>query len=512
MPEARQLKIEDSDEPIKISKNLKEHLENTITDELIIGLCGPIGTDIKYVSQKLKDLIQDSFNYECIEIKLSDYIKEQETFEKTTRNFEYYDGIIKKGNNLRKNRGNDILSKYAINEIAKNRVKKSDKINGSEDLVYSKRICYIINSIKHIDEYRLLKKVYQNIFYFVGVFSPLEVRKRNMENNRIEKPDIEKLISVDSDQKESYGQKVSKTFMNSDYFLRIEDSHDEKINDKLLRFLDLIFGTKIITPSIDETAMYQASSAAANSACMSRQVGAAITNSKGDLISVGWNDVPKAGGNLYTSNSQSDHRCINKDGGKCFNDSEKKLLIDLISEELIKQNAIEKKQIDKVKETLEDTRIKDLLEFSRAVHAEMHAIINATSKSGSEIINGKLYCTTYPCHNCARHIVASGISEVYYIEPYSKSLALKLHGDSITERTEEDNRVKILMYDGVSPSRYIDLFKILEGHSRKKNGSKILTPRKSASPRKSISLDAIPYLEQKATQELHNLSILDNKE
>lgn len=32
-----------------------------------------------------------------------------------------------------------------------------------------------------------------------------------------------------------------------------------------------------------------------------------------------------------------------------------------------------------------------------------------------------LYATMYPCHNCARHIVAAGIRKVIYIERYGES-------------------------------------------------------------------------------------------
>ncbi|TMQ08861.1 MAG: hypothetical protein E6J90_35770 [Deltaproteobacteria bacterium] len=35
------------------------------------------------------------------------------------------------------------------------------------------------------------------------------------------------------------------------------------------------------------------------------------------------------------------------------------------------------------------------------------------------------------CHNCAKHIVASGIRRVVYVEPYVKSQAVQLHGDAI---------------------------------------------------------------------------------
>lgn len=505
----RQLRIDDTDKKPKISDTIGEHLDNTVTEELVIGLCGPIGTDIKFVSKKLKEIIEDTFDYQCIEIKMSKFIKINQDIDDDVRSVDYYNQVIEKGNKLRENHGNDILAKYAIHEIAKNRLKKSDGIEHSEDLVYSKRVCYIVNSIKHDDEFRLLKKVYQNIFYFIGVFSPLEIRKNNMLGMQISKPDIETLIEIDSEQPEKHGQKVSKTFMNADYFMRIEDSHEQIIRDKLTRFLDLIFGTKIITPSVNENAMYLASSASANSACMSRQVGASITNENGEVISVGWNDVPKFGGNLYTEGDKNDHRCMNKNGGTCFNDQEKKLLVNLIGNELLDKKAIHVNQLENITKILEKSRIKDLLEFSRAVHAEMHAIINATQKSGSEIIGGNLYCTTYPCHNCARHIVASGIKEVYYIEPYSKSLALKLHDDSITENSNEDKKTKILMYDGVAPSRFMDLFKMTDGLKRKKDGIIVAQKRKTAHPRNSLSLDAIPFLEQKATRELDSLGILN---
>ncbi len=513
MTEATQLRIEPNSEDLKekkTDKTLNEHLTDTITDELIIGLCGPIGTDINYVSKCLRDILEDSYDYVCIDIKLSDLIKKKFLLTESSKSYSYYDELIKKGNSLREEHGNDILAKLTIHQITKNRQQKS---KDQEDLVKSKRVCYIVNSIKNLDEYRLLKAVYQNIFYFIGVFSPLDIRRKNLKDKGIQNPDIEKLVEIDSEQDFSHGQKVTKTFTSADYFLRVEDSHEQLIKFKIERFLDLIFGTNIITPNYHETAMYLASSSSANSACLSRQVGASITNIKGDVISVGWNDVPKFGGNLYTSSEElsNDHRCINKKGGKCFNDDEKDFITHIIIDDLIEKGLIIEAQRKDFFKTLRDSKIKDLIEFSRAVHAEMHAIINASQKSGSEMIGGRLYCTTYPCHNCARHIVASGITEIYYIEPYKKSLALKLHDDSITENENEKDRVKILMYDGVSPTRYIDLFKMSEGDSRKeKNGDKILKKKKNASPRKSISLDAIPYLEQKATEELKKISTFED--
>ena len=54
--------------------------------------------------------------------------------------------------------------------------------------------------------------------------------------------------------------------------------------------------------------MFHAQAAAHRSAALSRQLGAAITTKGGSLISVGTNDVPKAGGGLYWEGDEHDKR------------------------------------------------------------------------------------------------------------------------------------------------------------------------------------------------------------
>ena len=56
----------------------------------------------------------------------------------------------------------------------------------------------------------------------------------------------------------------------------------------------------------------------------------------------------------------------------------------------------------------------------------------SAARQGMSTVGTRLFVTTFPCHNCARHIVAAGVDEVQFIEPYLKSRALPLHGDAIT--------------------------------------------------------------------------------
>ncbi|WP_238258263.1 deaminase [Methylobacterium gnaphalii] len=88
----------------------------------------------------------------------------------------------------------------------------------------------------------------------------------------------------------------------------------------------------------------------------------------------------------------------------------------------------------------------------------MSAICDA-ARNGSSIKNSTLYCTTFPCHLCAKHIVASGVTNVVYLEPYPKSYAERLHSDSISvDGSSDPNKVEFKPFIGISPFRYRDLF------------------------------------------------------
>ena len=499
--------------PPEDKRKIKEKVYDTHTEEIIIGLCGPIGTDIHFISDRVSQIIEEQYGYEPIPIRLSKFIKEytrSTDFEKIKDKNEYYHKLIESGNKLREKHGSTVLAELAINEIAFNREVVKDKDDETE--FKSKRICYIIDSIKNQEEFELLRLIYRDIFYFIGVFSSLEVREKFLEDQGLKKDQVYKLFDRDSGEELNFGQKVTDTFIQSDFFLRIDKSTSQTIDNKLSRFLNIIFKTEVITPSYHETAMYLATASSGNSACLSRQVGASITDKNGEILGVGWNDVPKFGGGVYQFNEsdslgQNDHRCMNLKGGLCFNDEEKKVIREVLVEELITLSIVDEKQKDALIEKIKKSRIKELIEFSRAVHAEMLAIIQASQKSGERVVGGKLFCTTYPCHNCARHIVAAGIKEVYYIEPYRKSLALKLHSDAITEDESKENMVRILMYDGVSPRRYLEFFKMIP-NSRKSNGKKISEHRKTSKPKNTISLQAIPILEKSVTATLKSKHLI----
>ena len=487
-----------------------KRIRDTRTSELVIALCGPIGSPMVEVADVIEKVLKGDFNYEiCEKIRLSDFISQYAEKVgmsiKPEPGFDRINNQIDAGNKLRDKYGSSVLAELAVVKIRIDREK--DKEHGGDKRHKPRRICHIINSIKNQEELDLLRSVYRDMLYVFGVFSPLEKRRANLKQKELKDIHIYELIDRDSGEELKNGQTVSDTFPKSDFFLRVDSGTNTE--DEVKRFLNLIFGTKVITPTLEESAMYMAASAAASSACLSRQVGAAVTTAKGEILATGWNDVPQFGGGLYVHGPKvTDERCWNhSSGAKCFN-QEKKISFaeDLLK--VLKEFIPAKKHNDAKNAILSSSKLKGLIEFSRSIHAEMHAILNAGKLSGDKMIGGKLFVTTYPCHSCARHIVAAGIKAVYFIEPYRKSLATELHSDAITESETDHGKVRLLPFSGVAPSRYLDLFRVPSNSRKNEDGLVVSVEPKDACPRLGKSMEAFHTLEGMVVDSLAERSVI----
>lgn len=502
--------------------DIKNVINSTHTRELVIALCGPIGSPMHPVAEELRKKLTQPFGYEsCDVIKLSKFIEDHQakldsTYlpdEKKSKEANRLNRLIDHGNAMRKEFGAGVLAELAVNHIRLDRERKGKKtVNEGDKSVYvSRRVCHIIDSIKNQEELDLLRTVYREVLFVVGVFAPVSAREQNLKNKEMSPAEISALMDRDSGEESEEGQTVSRTFPQCDFFLRMETENKSQLSARVERFLHLILGTKIITPTKAETAMYSAASAAGNSACLSRQVGAAVTDLDGEVLATGWNDVPKPFGGLYFTDTdadplgEKDRRCWNI--GKCHNDDEKGLFAkELIS--ILEDYIPKDKQVAAMGAVMAQKRLKGLIEFSRSIHAEMHAILTALKSAGGRVSGGKLFVTTYPCHSCARHIVASGIKEVYYIEPYKKSLAVKLHSDAVSESESEVGKVRILPFDGVAPTKYLTLFKMAPD-SRKLNGKVIEIVANEGFPRMEKSLAALPELEGMVVRSLESKNLIN---
>lgn len=498
----------------------------TLSEELVFAFCSPIGSLKSPVIDSIEKRIKN-YGYIVERIKLSSLFnidpKKIQLEPGKSKGYVEMMAKINEGDRLRATYGlNSILADLAIQKILFNRLASSKDIESIKQgsridptNLESKKVCYLIDSLKNLDELKLLRSIYRDNFYLISVFSPLIERKANLRNEKkLNDEEIDHLIDTDDKEELIHGQNVRDTFLEADFFVRVSKLKKLDIDKKIKRFLHLVFESEVITPLPKETAMYAAQSASCNSGCLSRQVGAAITDCDGNVLATGWNDVPRFGGDLYKEGDKCDNRCLKQ--GFCSNNQGKTKLIDEIINfmtadeklgSIINKNGTTTfEEISKTfAKILSKTDIRNLLEYSRAVHAEMHAIIKGSQLTGDKMKNGKLFVTTYPCHHCARHILLAGIKEIYYIEPYAKSLCLSLHEDSFTESeedvlTEGKGKVKLLLYDGVAPRSYLDLFTMSSRTARKEtaNGIKISNKLNSYSPRKRITLQALSTLEEQS--------------
>ena len=59
------------------------------------------------------------------------------------------------------------------------------------------------------------------------------------------------------------------------------------------------------------------------------------------------------------------------------------------------------------------------VKYERVIHAELNAIARA-AKLGHALDGGIIYTTAFPCNDCAKAIIASGISRIYAGPPLKR--------------------------------------------------------------------------------------------
>ena len=477
-------------------------IEDRHTDELVFAVVGPVGSGATKSAELLKSILTEKYGYDVHYIRVSGLIAEfaRVVEDRVSADLSRHARTAKLqevGNKFRARFGEIYLAQKCVEKIAVHRVEDGyDKI-GDQLVPKPRRLVHVIDSLKNPAEVSLLRQVYGDTFWLFGIFAPEDIRKERLLNMGFDEVELQKIMSVDEEEGVAHGQRVRETIHQADFFVRNDGQNDDRLRQVLERYLSILFNIKVNTPTQDEAGMYKAMSAASSSACLSRQVGAAIYSSSGELIGVGANDVPKKGGGLYsTDDGNRDHRCYRWDGKICHNDDRKSRLYAAIhdileSGKLLAPGA----SAQAVEAALKKTDIKNLIEYSRAVHAEQEAILAVARGHKAGIVGATMYSTTYPCHSCAALIVASGIERVIYIEPYAKSLALALHRDAISVRDgNRGSHVLFLQYEGVAPKNIIRLFN--HGAVRKKDGRVLESDPRTASPVFPSPLDGFTLREQ----------------
>jgi cytidine deaminase len=476
--------------------------------ELVIGLVGALGADLDALHRSLAQQLE-GVGYAVELIRLSEILGEIDGWEdlSTPLAQEPLDARIAShqvaGNQLRRRSGApDALAILSLGKIQTLRSART-----GDRRKPAPRTAYVLRSLKRREEVETLRRVYGPYFLLLAAYSPRGARERELsariaQSHQSTRADdfratAQQLIQRDDHEPDSFGQGVRDAFPLADAFFAVHQR--ENLNAQVERLVAILFGHPFVTPTREEFGMFQAKAAALRSADLSRQVGAAITTRSGDVIAVGTNEVPRAGGGLYWPGDDGDARDF-QTGRNASLEMRKTTLAEILAV-LVGKGALDLARLGAANVSgasqallpdLRDSQLMSLGEFGRTVHAEMTALTDAL-RHGVSTVGATLYSTTFPCHNCTRHIIAAGIDRVVYVEPYPKSHAEALHRDAITvdESARAEGRVAFQPFVGVSPQRYLELFAAAE--RRDGDGApKVWRPR-DARPRSAETWTAPTY-------------------
>lgn len=345
----------------------------------------------------------------------------------------------------------------------------------NDDAKYSEiRTIIVIDSIKNPYEAMYLRERYSN-FFLIGIYTEDSERKTRLrekehltdteivlidiieQNSEFKKwiQEYDRFINNNSKKKEkdfsliikrtyeqfkendllddlSYispfiTQNVSSCLDSADILINNmpDNKSHAKLMQVLLRYVSLIMNPALVLPTPVERCMQIAYTAKPNSGCISRQVGAVLTDQNYHLLSVGWNQQPE--GQLpcsyrdlcvlyhhWDSQGYSDYE--NDDNAE-FQEKIKDQVIyffDTLDSPLKQKGKLPcycfKDYYNKMKNERNQVH-------TRSLHAEETAFLNLGANK-IQIENGILFTTSSPCELCAKKAMYLGVKKIYYVEPY----------------------------------------------------------------------------------------------
>lgn len=254
-----------------------------------------------------------------------------------------------------------------------------------------------------------------------------------------------------------YLQDVENCIQNADIFLTNNERTEEKqrLCQNVVRYLSLMMHPGLVPPTPVERCMQIAYTAKVNSGCISRQVGAVVTDAEYQILSLSWNDVPCGQTPCILRNLIDVSRGIDPiaySDYECSEYSEFK--------EFTKQYRFEQKEVElrlgglPVCFCFKDLNGALLGERnpmeSRAMHGEEKALLLCDQRRAR---GGYLFTTSSPCIMCAKNAKEHQIKKIYYIEPYPG-----ISQSHVCNSGSPDNRAQYELFEGAIGRAYTQLY------------------------------------------------------
>lgn len=320
--------------------------------------------------------------------------------------------------------------------------------------IEEERYGYKIDRIKQFDEKNALKHSRINT-----EIDNLEYKGGDFKKGDFSAPDIENCI-----QKSEYHIFYSENYNKYKDQLIGESAESVDIDIQLVKFLGLLFCPGLITPSAQERSMQIAYNAKSNSGCISRQVGAVITDKNHSVKAIGWNDVAK---NQVPCNLRTAEHLINGKNKNHFSDFELGKTDNYKDGETFKEKFTEQIDIDNIQTKLDGRNCsfcfkschnsfegKSNQVHTRSLHAEENAMLQITKFGGQGVEDGFLYTTASPCELCSKKAFQLGVKTIYFIDPYPGIATSHI----LKSGKASENNPKLLMFRGAVGRGYHKLY------------------------------------------------------
>lgn len=393
---------------------------------LIIGVAGSFGSGCSYIAEYvLKDKEGYTFLSLSKDVLRPLFRKEtgKDPDQVTRRELQDF------GDKIREEKCPEFLAEETINRIKEGQAKNT---NGK----------WVVDSIRNPAEIRALRRFSQNFFLF-GVYAEKEIRwsrtERKYQGNRQEFDDNDR--NDTGEDNPSHGQRVWDCFYEADIIVSNNKEISVVGNEQFVRFCGKIGQYVELTQKPlkrqqpirkDESLMAMAYALSQRSSCRKRKVGAIIVDGEGNVISSGYNEVPK-----------HEIHCT-KEYKTCYRDWLSDKFFDSLKREIPQAEGKSSELKSMFRKQFKN------LDYCRALHAEENAIVNLARNGRSVPLQEcVLYTTTYPCRMCANKIVNVGLKHIVYVEPYPDE-AVKL----ILENADVDAR----FFEGVTFKAYSRLY------------------------------------------------------
>lgn len=279
------------------------------------------------------------------------------------------------------------------------------------------------------DDSKLLEAVFRKI----KRITEIELKGKDFSKGKFASPDVENVIA-DAEIHISNIRDEGEPYDSQPY-----DFYS--MAEQWMKYSSLILHPGLITPSSEERCMVVAYTAKFNSSCMSRQVGAVITNQYHSIRTIGWNDVPYGQmpcglrelhllhdvctdcRHIFSEFESGPHGVY---GNKCFTDKVTESYPDIqlhnpeTGEEVVKKpEELAGLPFSYCFKTLHNTFEGEKNQvYTRSLHAEENAILQMAKYGGEPLMNGIIYVTASPCELCAKKLYQIGVRKIVYIDPY----------------------------------------------------------------------------------------------